>query len=94
MGKKIPKELTLSCVESIVENKGKFKKWGSFSEIEIMEIEGFVPDLNDKKYKDTLRARLKDRHDFIESRKTAKGGYDELPSEALEVIDKLIKELG
>lgn len=94
MDKKIPKEVTLGCVESIVEGKGKFKKWGNFSEIEIMDIDGFVPDFNDEKYKNTLRARLKDRHDFIESRKTAKGGYDELPAEALEVIDKLMKELG
>ena len=93
MDKKIPKEVTLECIEAVVDGNAQFKKWGSFDEIEILETEGFVPDLNDSKYKDLLKARLKDRYDFIKSREEVKGGYDKLPDEALNAIKKLIDEL-
>ncbi len=46
MGKKIQKEITLGVLESIVEKNAKFKQWGPFSDIEIMEWEGFVPNLD------------------------------------------------
>ena len=93
MDKKIPKEVTLGCVEAVVEGKAKFKQWGSFENIDIYEVDGFVPDLNDNVYKDTLKARLKDRYAFIESRNDFKGGYDKLPKEALEAIKHLVDEV-
>ncbi len=93
MDKKIPKEVTLGCVEAVVEGKAKFKQWGNFENISIYEVEGFVPDLNDNEYKETLKARLKDRYAFIESRNDFKGGYDKLPKEALEAIKHLIDEV-
>ena len=93
MDKKIPKEVTLGCVEAIVEGKAKFKQWGNFENIDIYEVDGFVPDLNDNVYKDTLKARLKDRYAFIESRNDFKGGYDKLPKEALEAIKHLVDEV-
>lgn len=36
---------------------------------------------------------MKDRVEFIKSRETAKGGFDKLPAEALEAIEKVIKEI-
>ncbi len=93
MDKKIPKEVTLGCVEAVVEGKAEFKQWGNFENIGIYEVEGFVPDLNDNEYKETLKARLKDRYAFIESRNDFKGGYDKLPKEALEAIKHLIDEV-
>ncbi len=93
MDKKIPKEVTLGCVEAVVEGKAKFKQWGNFENIDIYEVDGFVPDLNDNVYKDTLKARLKDRYAFIESRNDFKGGYDKLPKEALEAIKHLVDEV-
>ena len=93
MDKKIPKEVTLGCVEAVVEGKAQFKQWGNFENIGIYEVEGFVPDLNDKEYKDTLKARLKDRYAFIESRNDFKGGYDKLPEEALGAIKHLVDEV-
>ena len=93
MDKKIPKEVTLGCVEAVVEGKAKFKQWGNFENIGIYEVEGFVPDLNNDEYKETLKARLKDRYAFIESRNDFKGGYDKLPKEALEAIKHLIDEV-
>ena len=93
MGKKVTKEITLGVLEAIVENKAKFKKWGSFSDIEIMEWEGFVPDMNDSEYLLQLRARMKDRVNEIMAFAVEKGGYDKLPDDALEAIQKVVEEL-
>lgn len=93
MGKKVTPAITLGVLEDIVENKANFKKWGSFSDIEIMEIEGFVPNMNDADYVAHLKARMIDRVKFVESRETAKGGYDKLPAEALEALNKVVNEL-
>ncbi|MCJ7856430.1 phosphoenolpyruvate carboxykinase (ATP) [Lachnospiraceae bacterium NSJ-143] len=91
--RKIPKEITLGCLEAVVEGTADFRQWGNFSEIEIMEVEGFIPDLSDEAYKDMLNARLKDRYDFIKSRDKEKGGYDMLPEEASMAIKQLIDEM-
>ncbi|WP_313130034.1 phosphoenolpyruvate carboxykinase (ATP) [Anaerocolumna sp.] len=93
MGKKVKPSDTLGILETIVEGKATFKPWGPFSQMEIMEWEGFVPDLNDEEYKAQLKARLEDRVKFVESRDEAKGGFDKLPEEALDALKKLIIEL-
>lgn len=93
MGKKVKPSDTLGILETIVEGKAAFKPWGPFTQMEIMEWEGFVPDLNDAEYKAQLKARLEDRAKFVESRDEAKGGFDKLPKEALDALKKLIIEL-
>ena len=93
MGKKVQPKDTLGVLEAIVEKRAEFKQWGPFSDIEIFEWEGFVPDMNDKDYIAKLKARMKDRLDFIESKNTLKGGYDKLPEDAYEAIKKVIDEL-
>ena len=50
MGKKVQKEDTLGILEAIVEKRADFHQWGPFSDIEIMDWEGFVPDMQDKNY--------------------------------------------
>ncbi|WP_167957167.1 phosphoenolpyruvate carboxykinase (ATP) [Anaerosporobacter faecicola] len=93
MGKKVQPKDTLGVLEAIVEERAQFKQWGNFSDIEIMDWEGFVPDMNDKSYTDQLKARMQDRVNFVESMKTAKDGYDALPEDALEALKKLVAEL-
>ena len=93
MGKKVKPADTLGILESIVEGKAVFKPWGSFSDIEILEWEGFVPDLTDKEYKDAFKARMVERVNFVESRATEKGGYDKLPDEAAAALKKVVAEL-
>ena len=93
MDKKITSEITLSCLEAIVEGTAEFKKWQGFSDFEILEVEGFIPDFKDNKYKTQLAARLFDRLEVIKSKDTARGGFDKLPEEAAKVIEKLISEL-
>lgn len=93
MDKKVTPAVTLGALEAIIEGTSEFKPWGKFSDIEIMEIDGFVPDLNDADYAHQLQERMKDRIRFVESRNTEKGGFDKLPAEALEALQKVVKEL-
>lgn len=93
MGKDIGPKITLGIIEAIVEGTAEFKQWANFSDLEIMEIEGYVPDFNDSEYKNQFEDRMKDRVEFIKSRETAKGGFDKLPAEALEAIEKVISEI-
>ena len=93
MGKKVQPKDTLGVIEAIVEGKAQFKQWGPFEDIEIFEWEGFVPDLNDADYVKQLKARMLDRVKFVESRETVKGGFDKLPKEALDALNKVVDAL-
>lgn len=93
MGKKVKPADTLGILEAIVEGKATFKKWGPFSDIEIFEWEGFVPNLEDAEYKAQLKARFNDRVEFVLSRETEKGGFDKLPEEAAEALKKVVAEI-
>lgn len=92
MGKKVQKEDTLGVLEAVVEGKGTFKQWGPFEDIEIMDWEGFVPDLSDKDYVAQLQAAMQNRVDAVEGFATKKEGYDKLPDEALEALKKIVAE--
>lgn len=93
MDKKIPKEVTLSCIEAVIDDTAFFRQWAEFTDIEIMEIDGFVPNMQDHDYKTTLMARLTDRYKFIKSRETEKGGYDKLPAEAAKAMKKVLSQI-
>lgn len=93
MGKKVQPKDTLGVIEAIVDGKATFKQWGPFEDIEIFEWDGFVPDLNDKEYVEQLKARMLDRVKFVESRDTVKGGFDKLPQEALDALNKVVNAL-
>ena len=93
MGKKVQPKDTLGILEAIVEKKAEFKPWGPFSDIEIFDWEGFVPDMNDADYVDQLKARMNDRVNEIKAFETKKDGYDKLPADALEAIQKVVEEL-
>ena len=94
MGKKVQPKDTLGILESIVDGKAEFKKWGPFSDIEIMDWEGFVPDMNDAEYLTQLKARMQDRVNEVAAFATEKGGYDKLPDDALDALKKVVSELG
>ncbi|MCJ7835797.1 phosphoenolpyruvate carboxykinase (ATP) [Cuneatibacter sp. NSJ-177] len=93
MGKKVKPSDTLGIIEHIVEEKADFKPWGPFKTLEIMEWDGFVPDMNDKEYLQKLQEGMKRRRRFISMKYTEKEGYDQLPSEALEAIEEVIQPL-
>ncbi len=93
MGKKVQPKDTIGILEAIVEGRAEFKPWGAFSDIEIFEWEGFVPDMQDEEYIRQLKARMRDRLNFVESRKEVKGGYDALPEEAMAALEKVLSEI-
>ena len=93
MGKKVQPKDTLGVIEAVVEGKADFKQWGPFEDIEIFEWEGFVPDLNDASYVDTLKARMLDRLNYVKNLETTEEGYNKLPSDALAAIQKVVDEL-
>ena len=94
MGKKVLKEDTLGVLEAVVEGKADFKKWGPFEDIEIFEWDGFVPDLNDKDYVSQLQARMQDRLNYVKNLDTAEGGYNRLPQDALDAIQRVVDQAG
>jgi phosphoenolpyruvate carboxykinase (ATP) len=93
MDKKINKEITLDILEQIVEKRAQFVKWEPFTNLSILPIEGFVPNMKDANYVEQAKARMKDRLTFIESRETFKGGYDKLPEDALSAMKKVVSEI-
>ena len=93
MGKKVQPKDTLGILEAIVDKKAEFKQWGPFTDIDIFEWEGFVPDLNDPEYAAQLKARMEDRMKFVANMSVAKEGYDKLPDDALEAIQKVVNQL-
>ena len=93
MGKKVTPKDTLGVIEAVVDGTADFKPWAPFKNMEILELEGFTPDMNDKSYCLQLQNSLKRRRRFISERYTVKDGYDMLPAEALEVVDDLVSAL-
>ncbi len=92
MGTKVQPKHTLGIIESIVEGSASFRKWEGFSDIEIMDIEGFDASFSNREYADQFVARMNDRIEFIKSRETEKAGLDKLPADALEALEAVIKQ--
>ena len=92
MGKKVQPKDTLGILEAIVEGKATFKPWGSFTDIEIFEWDGFVPDLSDADYVSQLKARMLDRYNYVINLDQAESGYNKLPEDAAQAIKKVVDE--
>ncbi len=90
MDKKIPKEVTIGILEKIIDGTAEFKGFGIMGRIKTMDVEGFIPDFEDRDYISALRNGMVRRLDYINSLKTAKGGRDMLPEEAIDAIETII----
>jgi len=101
MGEKVKPADTLGILETIVEGRANFEKWGNFDDIEIMntwdgQTEGFKnfkADLNDADYKAQLKAAMDTRVKAVKDFAEKKEGYDKLPDEALAALQKLVDAL-
>ncbi len=94
MGKKVRKEDTLQVLESVVDGTASFVKWGPFTDMDIAPLPGFVPDLDDPYYVAQLKARMQERLDYVEGLKTAEGGFNALPEDALAAIRAIVEQAG
>jgi phosphoenolpyruvate carboxykinase (ATP) len=91
LDKKIPKEVTIGIIESIVDETAEFINFGDMTAMKTLNIPGFEAKLQDKAYVKMLLKGMKNRVAYLESLKEFKGGRDQLPEEAKEAIENLIK---
>ncbi|WP_321329067.1 phosphoenolpyruvate carboxykinase (ATP) [uncultured Ilyobacter sp.] len=87
--RKITPEITLGIIESIIEKKGGFKKFGPVDNIEYMEIEGYNPNFDDVNYINLVQSRIQTRLDFIGELRE----FNRLPYEASESLYKILEKL-
>ena len=92
MGTKVQPKHTLGIIEAIVEGSANFHQWENFSDIEIMDIEGFDTSFNNNEYAQQFVARMQDRINFVKSRETEKAGMDKLPADALEALENVVRQ--
>lgn len=93
MGKKVRPSDTLRIIESIVEGRANFTNFANLPDIQIMGIEGFEIDFNNREYVEEFKKRMQDRINFIKSRETEKAGLDKLPPDALEALENVVNQL-
>ncbi|WP_282956779.1 phosphoenolpyruvate carboxykinase (ATP) [Thermosipho africanus] len=91
LDKKIPKELTISLVEKVVEGSLKWYKW--FGDFYITRIEGFESEMNDIKYIQSLKESFKRRIEFVKTKEVENSGKDKLPDEVLKILEELIPNI-
>ena len=90
---------TLGILETIVEGKANFEKWGNFDDIEIMydwsgkTSDAFKPDMNNAEYVAALKSAMQNRVDAVKGFAEKNSGYDKLPDEALVAVQKLVDAL-
>ncbi len=91
--KKIQKEVTLSCLEKLVENKGVFANWGGLTDIQALEVSGYESDWNSKEYIKSVIESFCRRVDFLQSDQKTHNDFDQLPDDAIESLNYQIEKL-
>ena len=87
--KKVTPAVTLGLIEDIVNEKAKFVKFGPFSSLEYLPIEGYEPNFKDVAYCKDVKARMEDRYKFVKDLDE----YNALPKEALDALKKVGSEM-
>ena len=93
MGTKVKPHHTLGILETIIEGRAEFIKFGNLSGVEIMPVKGFNVDFEDSDYREQLLLRFKDRLNYVKTRDTEIGGYDKLPECAHAAIELAVNEI-
>lgn len=94
LDKKVPKEMTLSLLEDLVQGKDDFVPWERLEGLSYVPIEGFIPQMGDAEYRSFLKSRMLDRLEFVQSREEATKGFDTVPNECAECLKKLVESIG
>lgn len=58
-----------------------------------MDIDGFDASFSNREYAEQFVARMNDRIAFVKSRETEKAGLDKLPSDALDALEAVVREV-
>lgn len=91
--KKITKEVTLGCLENIVEDHVVFKDWEAATGLQLLEVEGYQPDLTDDTYLRMLKKSFQGRLDYMNRHKVDDSDFNQLPEECFEAIEGVMKNL-
>lgn len=89
LDKKVTAPVTLSSIESIVEETAEFKPFGTFNDLSYLVLDGYEPDFNKQDYHKLVQERLQMRVAYIQEQ-NEKNGMNVLPEEALKVMQSLI----
>ncbi|MGO3733371.1 MAG: phosphoenolpyruvate carboxykinase (ATP) [Vagococcus sp.] len=87
---KVTPKQTLSSIESIVTQTHHLKSFAFIDDISYLPVAGHIPDFNNDRYKSTMKERLKHRLDFIEQQEHQLDGYNALPIEAKQTLQRII----
>lgn len=90
--KKIPKEVSLQLIESMVENKASFEPFGNLPGLSYVPVPGFEPPFEDRAYRRLFKERMKMRLEYIEDFNKANPDQP-LPEEATTAMRNLIDAL-
>lgn len=91
--KKIPKEITLDCLEQVVESKGDFVNWGTLTDIQMLPVDGFASNWNNTQYASDVIAAFERRITFLNNDEKTHNDFDLLPEEATQCLEKQIKQI-
>lgn len=91
--KKISPQITLSVIESLVDNSSSFKPFGPLSDISYLEIDNLNPNFNDKDYVLLLKKRVENRLKFVKESTEIDKCFNSLPEEAALKLQELINQL-
>lgn len=91
--KKITPEITLKSVEGIAKKQVQFLPLGKLTELSYLPIAGFSERFNEVTYQERLYQRLSSRNQFLQEQAELLEGYHELPAEATEYLERLLKKL-
>ncbi len=90
---KITKEITLDCLEQIVDGASNFKTWGPLKDIEYISVQNYESDWTCKEYIDQVVSSFKKRIEFLNANNEQLGDFDSLPASASESIEEQINEI-
>ena len=92
LDKKIPKEVTLGVIESVVEGSGEFKPFGDVPHLSYLSVAGFDPDVTDKDYRKLVKTRMQMRKDFLDEFNEAHQDLP-IPEESIHSLQEVIDAL-
>jgi len=92
LDKKIPKEVSLGVIESVVEGTATFEAFGDVPHLSYLPVEGFNPDIADKDYRKLVKTRMKMRKDFLDEFNEAHRDLP-IPEESLHALQEVIDAL-
>ncbi len=88
--KKITKEVTLECLETIVEADGKYVPWGPLQTVQTINMPGYEPDWSSVRYTESVMGAFEKRMAYLNASDNL---FNKLPSEAAKSVDGVLSVL-